>query len=166
MRGAVLLLTALACQQAAAQEPSWSETQSIPKWAAGAFQGADFTKDYLLSVRLNPFLLQGDFNGDRQLDVAVLISRRGTGAQGIAILHAGSTRAAVVGAGRAIGNGGDNFSWMDAWSVYPKGPVHRGADESAPPQLRGDALLVEKLESASAIVYWDGTAYRWYQQGD
>jgi hypothetical protein len=32
--------------------------------------------------------------------------------------------------------------------------------------LRGDGLLVEKTESASAILWWDGARYRWYQQGD
>ena len=131
-----------------------------------ALQGADFKRDYSLSTRLNPFLLHGDFDGDDRLDVALLVSRHVSGAHGIAILHSGSTRPVVVGAGHALGNGGDDFSWMDAWSVYPKGPVHRGVDQAAPPQLRGDALVVEKLESASAIIYWDGTAYRWYQQGD
>jgi hypothetical protein len=44
--------------------------------------------------------------------------------------------------------------------------VGRGADQKKPPVLRGDALYVEKTESASAIIYWDGSTYRWYQQGD
>jgi len=161
-----VLLAVLVCQNAVAQEPSWAETQSIPKWASEAFRKPEFTKDYLLSARLNPFLLQGDFNGDGKLDLAILISRRGSEAQGIAILFAGATHPEVIGAGHAIANGGDDLSWMNAWSVFSKGTVPRGADKAASPQLRGDALLVEKLESASAIVYWDGAAYRWYQQGD
>jgi hypothetical protein len=102
---------------------------------------------------LNPFLLQGDFDGDHRLDLAVLVTRRDTGARGIAVVHAGAPRAVVLGAGHALGNGGDDFTWMDAWSVQPKPPDR-------------DALLLEKLESASAIVYWDGAAYRWKQQGD
>lgn len=162
----LLLLASFLGPEAAAQEPSWAETQSLPDWAAEVLQGPEFTKEYLLSTRLNPFLLHGDFNGDGALDVAILISRRGTGARGIGILHAGSTRPTILGAGHPVGNGGDDFSWMDAWSVYSKGPVPRGADETDPPRLRGDALLVEKLESASAIIYWDGADYRWYQQGD
>jgi hypothetical protein len=55
---------------------------------------------------------------------------------------------------------------MDAWSLLPSRSIPGGAGEPAPPVPRGDALLVEKLESASAILYWDGTAYRWHQQGD
>jgi len=133
--------------------------EHLPTWAAAVFEAPEFRRDYLLSARLDPFLLEGDFDGDGRPDVAALVSRRDTGAQGIAFLHAGSTRAIVVGAGHALGNGGDDFSWMDAWSLHPR-------VAAPPPRLRGDAVLVEKLESASAIVHWDGTAYRWYQQGD
>ena len=164
--GLLLLLVAPAARPAAAGEPPRAEPPGIPGWAAEALRGRDFTRDYALSTRLTPSQLEGDFDGDGRLDVAVLVSRRGNGAQGIAFLRAASPGPVVVGAGHALGNGGDDFSWMDAWSVYPRDVVARGADESAPPRLRGDALLVEKLEAASALVYWDGAAYRWYQQGD
>ena len=56
---------------------------------------------------------------------------------------------------------------MDAWYVYPRGPVGRNAfDAGAPPTLNGDALMVIKTEAASGIIYWAGTAYEWYQQDD
>jgi len=32
--------------------------------------------------------------------------------------------------------------------------------------LKGSALYVEKSEAASAIIYWTGKEYKWYQQGD
>jgi hypothetical protein len=159
MKRAALAL-ALLPQLAAAQPPSPAQARSIPEWAAPAFESAAFAKQYAPTTRLNPFLVQGDFSGDGRLDVAVLVARRGDGAEGIAILHAGAREPIVVGAGRALGNGGDDFAWMDAWSVVPKD----AGDRSAP--RRGDALLVEKLEAASALVYWDGAAYRWRQQGD
>ena len=85
---------------------------------------------------------------------------------GLAFVHGGNVKSVVVGAGKDFGNGGDHFSWMDAWYVHPRGPVGRGADETDPPLLKGDGLMVIKTESASAIVYWTGTAYAWYQQGD
>jgi hypothetical protein len=83
----------------------------------------------------------------------------------VALLHA-SGKSFVVGAGKDVGNGGDDWSWMDKWSLTKRGPVEQGADEAAPPKLKGDALLVEKTESASALVYFDGKTYAWYQQGD
>jgi hypothetical protein len=120
-----------------------------------------FASTYALTTRINPYFLQGDFNGDGRLDIAVLIEQKRTMQQGIAILHAGSMTPIVVGAGREIGNGGDDFSWLDAWSIQARDTRGKTA-----PALRGDALLVQKLESASGLIYWDGRAYQWRQQGD
>ena len=64
------------------------------------------------------------------------------------------------------GNGGDDFEWMDSWQVYSKTRAARAAGESSVPHLRGDALLVEKSEAASALIYWNGKRYVWSQQGD
>ena len=136
------------------------------EWAVPIFGEQRFASTYALTTRINPYFLQGDFNGDGKLDLAALIEHKRTAQQGIAILHAGTRNAIILGAGREIGNGGDDFSWQDAWSIRARGPVAAGADGKNPPTLRGDALLVQKLEAASALIYWDGAAYRWYQQGD
>ena len=97
---------------------------------------------------------------------AVLIKEKLSGKTGIVVIHRRDRSRHILGAGQTNGNGGDDFSWMDAWQVYERGVVQRGADESPPPVLRGDALYVEKTESASAIIWWNGKRYRWYQQGD
>jgi len=70
-----------------------------------------------------------------------------------------------LGAGTPFGNGGANFDWMDRWSISRKRKVNVEADGGTP-TLIGDALLVEKIDSASAIVFWNGKEYQWYQQGD
>jgi len=116
--------------------------------------------------RMNPFYLEGDFNGDGALDVAVLIKERGTGKHGIAVVHGTIGKITILGAGIGIGNGGDDFDWMDSWQVYSKTHAAHGAGETSVPHLRGDALLVEKSESASALIYWNGEWYLWSQQGD
>jgi hypothetical protein len=64
-----------------------------------------------------------------------------------------------LGAGTPFGNGGDNFDWMDSWSISKKGKVN------GTPTLIGDALLVEKMDSASAIVFWDGKEYQGINKG-
>ena len=141
-----------------AARPGGSEqAPSLPDWARERLHSPAFRRDYAVSTHLEPAVLSGDFDGDGRPDVAVLVTRRATGAHGIAFLHAGSSRAWVVGAGHELGNGGDDFSWMDAWSVQPRGAL---------PGQRGDALLVEQREAASALLYWDGAAWRWHQQGD
>jgi len=131
----------------------------------------DFAKKRLneqseIAFHINPFYLRGDFNGDGKIDVAILVRDKKSGKTGVAILHKGQDKAFILGAGNHIGNGGDDWKWMDVWSVYEIGPVGMSADETEPPKLKGEALLVEKSESASGLVYWDGQEYKWYQQGD
>lgn len=139
---------------------------SIPPHVVTAFARFPSSDDYAFSAHINPFYVQGDFNGDGKLDTAILIKHKATGKAGFAVVHGGSDTVRVVGAGRSFGNGGDDFSWQDAWYTYAKGTVGPGAGEGAPPRLAGDAIMVIKTDSASAFVYWAGNRYRWYQQGD
>lgn len=50
--------------------------------------------------------------------------------------------------------------------IIPRGPVGQGAAGKKPPNLRGDAIMAIKTEAASALIFWDGKRYAWYQQGD
>ncbi|HEX3228468.1 MAG TPA: hypothetical protein VHQ95_05850 [Pyrinomonadaceae bacterium] len=127
-----------------------------------AIASGRLAKEYDVSFRVNPFYLDGDFNGDGKIDVAVLVKQGSTGKIGIAIIHSGKGKVTVLGAGNGIGNGGDDFEWMDYWQLYPKGRT----GETTAPRLRGDALLVGKSEAASALIYWNGKRYMWFQQGD
>ena len=151
---------------AAGQAPTYQQRYSLPDWVEAAIARAGLDRTLAVEARLNPFILRGDFDGDGRTDAAVLVADKASGKKGIAIVHRATSRVFVVGAGRANSNGGDDFSWMDAWTVFDKGPVRRGATRAAPPVLKGDGLLVAKSEAADAVLWWDGTAYRWYQQGD
>lgn len=154
------------CHAAGPDDLPFQLLSNLPPTVLRVLENSADAKRYALVAHLNPFYIHGDFNGDGRTDTAVLVKDRGSGKKGIAILHAGAKSAVVLGAGRKFSNGGDDFQWMDAWHLYPRGPVERGADETAPPVLRGDALMVIKTESASALVYWNGKRYAWYQQGD
>ena len=151
---------------AAAQPPTFPQRYSLPEWVDAAIARAGLDRTLAVDARLNPFILRGDFDGDGRADAAVLVADKASAKKGIAIVHRGTNRVFVVGAGRANSNGGDDFSWMDAWTIFEKGPVRRGATKATPPVLKGDALLVAKSEAADAILWWDGATYRWYQQGD
>jgi hypothetical protein len=114
---------------------------------------------------MNPFYLRGDFNGDGKADIAVLVKQRSTGKLGIAIINGATDKVRVVGAGNAIGNGGDNFECMDSWQVYSEGRAAQAAGGRGP-KFHGDALLVSKSEAANALICWNGKRYAWFQQGD
>jgi hypothetical protein len=103
---------------------------------------------------LDPCEIDGDFDGDGKMDRAILFTLKGK--RGIHFVM-GNQMTYIVGGGVPIGNGGDDLNWMDRWEL------HRGDIQ---PKVKGDSLLVEKTESASAIIYWNGSGFDWYQQGD
>jgi hypothetical protein len=138
-----------------------AQSTKIPEAAEKAIVANLLAKDYQLSFHLNPSYLREDFNGDGKIDVAVLVKQGTTGKLGIAIVHGGTNKVTILGAGTPIGHGGDDFEWMNAWHVHPKTRADR-----APAHFRRDALLVSKSEAASALIYWNGKRYVWSQQGD
>ena len=142
------------------------QPHDIPEVIKRAITTSSLARNYELSFRINRFYLRGDFNGDGKIDVAALVKQRSTGKLGIAIVHGEAEKATILGAGTAIGNGGDDFEWMDSWQVYSKDRVALEGGEKSLPHLRGDALLVSKSEAASALIYWNGKHYVWLQQGD
>jgi hypothetical protein len=153
-------------QSDSASSPPLKTVQIMPEVIGKAIANGSLAKAYDISSQIEPSYLQADFTGDGKNDVAVLVKQRASGKPGIAIIHGGTSKPAILGAGVAIGNGGDDFEWMDYWQVYPKGRVTRGSGEKATAHLRGDALLVGKSEAASALIYWNGKRYVWLQQGD
>jgi hypothetical protein len=137
--------------------------QDVPEVIDRAFTNGLLAKEYALSFRVNPFHLRGDFDGDGKADTAVLVTQRSTRKVGIAIINGATDKVTILGAGTAIGNGGDDFEWMDSWEIYSK---NRMASGISIPKLRGDALFVSKREAGSALIYWNGKRYVWLQQGD
>jgi hypothetical protein len=162
MRLAVALVAIGLCAARAASaqaSPEAAAALSLPEWAAGPMHGPSLAA-FEIVYRLNPHYQQGDFDGDGRLDIAVLIRRRTTHQEGVVIVHRRDLSVHVLGAGRALGNGGDDFAWLDEWSVRPGADVH---DVRA----RGrDALYVGKSESGGGLIWWSGREYGWTQWGD
>jgi hypothetical protein len=144
----------------------WVQRQNIPRWIYKTFSKKKLNNIYEFSFLLNPFYLRGDFNGDNHADIALLIKEKKTKKLGIAIFHSVINKVTIVGAGNKIGNGGDDLKWLGIWRVHESKKVKQGAETFTPPNLQGEAIYVEKPESASSLIYWDGKKYKWYQQGD
>ena len=162
----------LAALTAAVPLPAVNWMWAAPSWAAEAFErsGIELPSEagksrLVVTTHVNPYLLSGDFDGDGRTDVAALVKERTGGKVGIAVAFQGGA-VHVLGAGKAVGNGGDDFEWLDHWYTFTRGPVSTGAGGEVPPTLRGDAIWVEKSESASGLVYWSGDRFEWYQLGD
>jgi hypothetical protein len=146
--------------------PSPEALRGMPDAVKKTLTSGSAGKKYDFSFRINPSYLEADFNGDGKMDAAVLVKERSTGKLGIVIVHGTTGKVTILGAGIGIGNGGDDFEWMDSWKVYSKTRAAHAPDETNVPRLRGDALLVERSEAASALIYWNGQKYVWSQRGD
>lgn len=124
---------------------------------------------YEISPRINPFYLRGDFDGDANFDLAVLVVERKTKRRGILVIHPKKAAYFVVGAGQDfMRSDGVNLADFDfeAWSIYSKRDVGQSLQEQGPPpKLLGEAILAEWPEAASGIIFWNGKTYQWYHLG-
>lgn len=168
--GKFLFVIILLCGQwvftAIGAQSRGATSDTVPAWLTGALQKSSFAKQYELAKWIKPIIQNGDFNGDGVGDVALLIVEKSTKRKGVLIVHGKTGRLDFLGAGHKLGNGGDDFAWMDKWEVYKKNRIRRSVNETPPPTMVGDGLLLTKSEAASGLVYWDGKRYQWYQQGD
>ena len=117
---------------------------------------------YTALNRIDPPYFTADFDGDGKPDHAVLVKHGPE--QGIVVCRGGAAAPVVLGAG-IVFNEMSNLDFT-AWRTHAKSHrVERGAGQGRLPVLSGDALVLE-WESASAVVYWNGKRFLWYQQGD
>lgn len=141
-----------------------SPSRQLPGWAFEMWNAFSASNGVEISGRINPFMQYGDFDGDGKPDIALLVEAKADKKLGVLILHK-DRKPALLGAGAPFGNGGDDFSWLDVWSVEDKGTIQKGYDEP-PVTLLGDGLIVTKEGSASALIYFEKGKYKWQQQGD
>lgn len=131
---------------------------SLPAWAQSRWETLAKSRPLKRTSRVTPAVLQADFDGDGKIDVALLVADSVTHKEGVLFFHRAGGAGFVVGAGRSLGNGGDNFDWMDSWStraVAAKAGVRRH-----------DELLVTREGSGGGIIAFANGRYRWRQYGD
>lgn len=133
---------------------------SIPAWAGREFRRYALHDRFQFYREIEPAFYRGDFDGDGRVDCALLVREKSSDKVGLVILHRRGGTPFILGAGKAFGNGGDDWAWLGEWRIVPGETVPGGKGGGR------DALLVEKPESAGGIVYWDGTGYEWLQHGD
>lgn len=128
----------------------------LPTWAVTRWTAFAQAQQVRRVDQIMPSLLLGDFNGDGVPDIAILVEHIGTHKTGIVFLHQGQRTTYLVGAGRTLGNGGDDFRWMGGWRLATR----------TPKSPRADQLIVERESSASGLIFFARDRYRWKQLGD
>ena len=104
----------------------------------------------------------GDFDGNGQYDFALVLRQ---------LAGENETKLAVIwDSGKLVFLDRDKqlqYPSVEAWHIYPKyEKVLLGAEEGTPPILKGDGIMIYKLESSSSLVYWNDTRFTYYWQGD
>lgn len=114
-----------------------------------------------------PFL-QPDLDRDGIRDLVVPVTRRADEVPGFAICLIGEETLLLAGYSGVIGKHlhPDYFQSVDWWSLH-QGPIRPGAGEGSPPRLHGDAILLGKDDSSSALLLLDANdGLTSYWQGD
>ncbi len=155
-----------------------SQTNILPAWFSDAFRSNGLDKKYIIASYLKPAYLQADFNGDGIVDIAALITEKGTNKKGIVVINGKTNQYFVFGAGTAFNAGGNDFKWADKWSLYRKSTASETQFDKETGdiiggktvQLKRPSILVEDYEGGAAlaggIIYWDGKKYIWIHQGE
>jgi hypothetical protein len=147
---------------------------NLPDAVMAAFEKNHTLAVYDLSDSLNPFYLRGDFDGDGKPDYAVLVVNKQTKKHGLAVVRSKSASVDILGAGGTklrVGSGQesyllDDFDWMNAWHVESRHAVGIALGHEVESKMLGEGIVVEKTESASAVIFWNGRGYEWRQMGD
>jgi len=145
------------------RDTEFSNRSSAPEKLWVLIKESGIQEDYALGIcGLNPWYLMGDFNGNGQYDFALLLRQRaGNNEQKLTV---------IWDSGKAVFLDRDDklqYPSIEAWHIYPKyEKVLLGAEEGTPPILKGDGIMIYKLESSSSLVYWNGTRFTYYWQGD
>lgn len=145
------------------------QTENIPNAILMQVEQGHFASAYSLDGSINPFYLRGDFDGDGRPEYALRIKSKAGSDSGIAVWLSSLRKFVVLGAGvpfKVSGTSVTSLDFLNVWQVFGKAAVERGVEAGHPPQLKGDAFLAGKSESASGLIYWNGKTFVWYQQGD
>jgi hypothetical protein len=133
----------------------WIRHENIPAWVRNTFFKQGLSKRYTFYFRdIRPLYLRGDFNGDNQIDVAVMLKEKMSQNKIhrnplMAIFHGGTQQVFFIGP--------EDLPADDLWEVVPK------EENSA---KAGEDIFMGKAMSSSKLFYWDGKQYRSSWIGD
>ncbi|MBK7706124.1 MAG: hypothetical protein IPJ30_10165 [Acidobacteria bacterium] len=109
----------------------------------------------------NPYFVRGDFDGDRNVDYAVIVESRKDRREGLLVCFRNKeTKAVLLG---LDANKPPPFWHLMNWDVETKEEVPKTTDskgKSIGITPRGESIVMQS-EGWIGIVYWDGNAFRW-----
>lgn len=135
----------------------------IPAWVKPIISKAEWCNKYSISDTINPFYLEADFNGDKQVDVALFIINKENNKAGIMIVHRLTEKINLIGAGDDFGMG-DDMVWVNVWSTYREKEVRSYMNGRQVLALKNPAIKIMYNENMAAYIYNKGKRYKTFVQ--
>lgn len=138
---------------------------SIPPFLAKRLASSGLTTNYSITLdAINPFYLEGDFDGDGRPDFVTTLKAKKADArpENVVFLADGTVRWLSKDTGR----GYPGPSW---YVVFRSERITRSPFEDEGrkvPRLRGDAIMMVTPESSTALIFWNGKRFDIYWQAD
>ena len=156
--------------------PTWlfaQSTSKMPEWGFERFNEQISTEIFQIGEFVDPRFLEADFTGDGAKDLAIPVERKDNGKRGVLILFKSENMYFLAGGGNTFGPRGNDFKWLDIWSVnsdkttygttfYSNGDI-KGTEEV---RLNHPAISVREEEGSGGLIYYDGEKFVWIHQGD
>ena len=143
----------------------------IPDWVEKEL--SKLGDQYERNLAMIPSYLEGDFNGDNEIDFAVSIKKQYTNQIGFALIFKNEKRSLIAGAGNELTSVGSDYNWVQLWEVYTdsicSGLIFSEAGdilESRDIKLHHDAVSIKEVEGSQILIYYDGSKLVSYQQTD
>lgn len=122
---------------------------------------------YKAILRINPFYLRTDIDGDQKMDYLILVRSVPDNKDGILVC---SSKPQILFAGTVIndigGEGLDNINRVDYWHVYTSSVGEGFENMPPPPEAIGEVILIGRTETWSQALYLTSQGFVTYQLGD
>jgi hypothetical protein len=150
---------------------AYFDLKPFPDYAIEKFRKVSTT--YSLGDGLSQQFLEADFSGDKKTDIAIFVEQEHDDKKGILFFFDGSDDPIVVGAGKELGDAGDDFKWAGRWEVIDAKSTEEttfstDGDVSGSREviLERPAISIRELEGSGGLIYYNGKTFEWIHQGD
>lgn len=151
----------------------WFVHERIPYWVieSNLIQDNKIKEKYQIDIRLNPFYLEDDFNGDGHPDIALPIIEIDSQKTGFVIIHGSTSEIHIIGAGTLIKNAlSDDLNYISIWRISREKSNPPGVEKNGGNAKDGYLILdnhsisIEASEIGGGLIYWDGKKYVYFHQ--
>jgi hypothetical protein len=133
----------------------------MPEWAKPVLEKSELVKNYKIQREFNPYYFEGDFNGDKLIDIAFFVENTIDHTKGLMFINGGKNLVFIVGCGNAT-DMGSSITWAKTWFIFRDRIVRNASKKTLP--LKTPAILLNGSKETNLVVYWSRNKYKTFLQ--